>query len=280
MTEKTSKISAAQVKTLRDMTGEPMMRCKEALVACQGDIEEAVNHLRKQGLKHALKKSDREAKEGEVFVSLSDDKCFAAFIEINCETDFVSRNEDFQVIAKQLSAILIEHKPKDLEAFLKLSMDDQGTTVETFRQACVGKLGENIQIRRIAFMASDAALSMYRHGNKIGVVVQLDKADDQLGRDVAMHIAAMHPRAVDIDDLPADYVASEKAIYMEQAKASGKPDDIIEKMIQGKLQKTLKAHTLINQPFVKDQEKTVGQVAKQANNKVKSFLRFELGEAL
>ncbi len=272
-------ITAAQVKELRERTGSGMMECKNALVETNGDIDAAVELMRKRGLAKADKKSDRVAAEGAIVVSRSDDQRVASMVEVNCETDFVSGGDDFQSFSKAVADAVRTENPADLDAALALNIE--GGEVNTVRQELVAKIGENIQVRRfVRFESANGLVTSYLHGNRIGVLVELENGNEELGRDVAMHIAASKPLCVNEDEVPADVLEKEREILIAQAKDSGKPEEIIEKMVQGRIKKYLSEVTLLGQAFVKDPDLTVEKLLKNAGAKVVRFARFEVGEGI
>jgi elongation factor Ts len=276
-------ITAAQVKELRERTGSGMMECKKALVDAGGDMEAAIETLRKTGLAKADKKAGRIAAEGLVHVELSDDRKTAAIVEVNCETDFVAKKEDFQEFAAAIAKRVLADDPADIDALLAMPLHDgDATTIEEARKALIATIGENIAVRRFVRVESNGELSSYRHGVRIGVLVDLDGGDAELGRDVAMHIAAHDPRPVCVSEeqVPADMVEKEREIFTAQARESGKPDNIIEKMIDGRIRKFLGEITLLGQSFVKDPDQTVGQLLDAASASVLRFERMELGEGI
>lgn len=271
-------ITAALVKELRERTGAGMMECKKALVESGGDIDAAVEQMRKSGAAKADKKAGRVAAEGTVVIAV--DGSAAVLAEINCETDFVAKDENFKNFADQVASLILSQRPADVEALRDLSTDG-GATVETARQELVAKIGENINVRRFSTLeTSGAVIGQYLHGNRIGVVVALQGGDENLARDIAMHVAASRPVCVSEDQVPEELLAQEKAIFVAQAEQSGKPADIIEKMVGGRLKKYLKEVTLEGQPFVKDPDQTVGQLLKQAGATVSEFVRYEVGEGI
>ncbi len=273
-------ITAAMVKELRERTGSGMMECKKALTEAGGDIEKAIEDMRKAGLAKADKKAGRTAAEGLVVVEISDDRKQAAVVEVNCETDFVSGGDDFRAFVSAIAKRVLSDSPADLAALMAMPVENGGPSIEEKRQAMVAKIGENIQVRRFVRASTDAAFGSYLHGTRIGVLVEMANGNDELIKDVAMHIAASRPVCIDESGVPADLVAKEKEIMVAQAKDSGKPDDIIEKMISGRLRKYLAEITLLGQPFVKDPDQTVAQLLKSAGATVKSFHRFEVGEGI
>jgi len=271
-------ISASMVKELRERTGAGMMECKKALVETGGDIEAAVEHMRKQGLAKADKKAGRIAAEGLVAVSGTPDGKRAAIVEVNCETDFVAGGDDFQGFAKQVSELVLETKPADLDALRATPMD--GATVEEARRALVAKIGENIGLRRYAVLESDGVVGSYVHGTRIGVLVALEGGDEGLARDLAMHIAASRPQYVDESGVPEAFLAKEREILIEQAAGEGKPAEIVAKMVEGRLRKQLAEITLVGQPFIKDPDTRVGKLLSDNGATVQAFVRYEVGEGI
>lgn len=272
-------ISAGLVKELRDRTGAGMMECKKALTMTDGDIEKAIEELRKMGVTKAGKKAGRVAAEGVILVA--DDGKQSVMIEINSETDFVSRDENFLAFGKAVAATALQHKVEDVEKFSALTLQGTDKTVEVARQELVAKVGENVQIRRIVVSSDTAATTgSYIHGSRIGVLVELDTDNKDLARDIAMHIAASKPIVISPENVSEELVAKEKEIYMAQAATSGKPQDIIEKMVAGRLKKFLDEVSLTGQPFVKDPDVTVGSMLNKNRAKVLAFHRFEVGEGI
>ena len=271
-------ITASLVKELRERTGSGMMECKKALVECDGDIEAAAELMRKSGAAKADKKAGRVAADGAIKVCVSDDGKLAVILEINSETDFVAKDDNFQSFADQVLEAVMNKKPASVEALSGLSLSS-GQTVEEARQALIAKVGENIQVRRFEIVESDQTVASYLHGARIGVLVEAT-VDADMSRDIAMHVAAVNPQFVDEAAVPADFVEKEKAILIAQAESSGKPMEIIEKMIQGRLKKFLAEITLMGQPFVKDQDQTVEQLVSKAGGSVTRFVRYEVGEGI
>lgn len=271
-------ITASLVKELRERTGSGMMECKKALVETDGDIEAAAELMRKSGAAKADKKAGRVAADGAIKVLVNADGKSAVILEINSETDFVAKDNNFQAFAEEVLAAVAEHRPDTVEEVSSLTLGS-GQTVEQSRQALIAKVGENIQVRRFEIIESDAAIASYLHGDRIGVLVDSD-ADADLARDIAMHVAAVNPQFVDQDSIPAEFVEKEKGILIAQAESSGKPPEIIEKMIQGRLNKFLAEVTLLGQPFVKDQDQTVSKLLSAAGAKVNRFVRYEVGEGI
>lgn len=255
-----------------------MMECKKALVECDGDIEAAAELMRKSGAAKADKKSGRVAADGAIKIKIADDGKKAAIVEVNSETDFVAKDENFQAFAEAVTETVFNNDPADVAA-LSAMATPSGETVEQAREALVAKIGENIQVRRFQVLTSDDGLVSYQHGARIGVVVD-SSADTDMARDIAMHVAAVNPAHVQESDVPAETVEKEKAILIAQAESSGKPPEIIEKMIMGRLKKFLAEITLLGQPFVKDPDQTVGKLLSSANANVNGFVRFEVGEGI
>ena len=269
-------VTAAMVKELRDRTGAGMMECKRALVETNGDIDAAVDHLRKSGLANADKKASRVAAEGMIAMSLSPNGKQAVMVEVNCETDFVAKNENFISFARAVAANALSVDPADVEALLSTRIGE--ATVEQARQILVNKIGENIQLRRFVHIFTDGTIGSYVHGGKIGVLVDLRGGDETLARDLAMHIAALNPKFIADEDVPLDTIAREKDILVAQAESSGKPAEIIEKMVSGRLRKHLAGITLLGQTFVKDPDLTVGKLMSQYKASVNRFERLVVGE--
>ncbi len=275
-------ITAAQVKELRERTSVGMMDCKKALELANGDMELAIEELRKSGRAKADKKSGRIAAEGIVMIRGNDDATRAVLIEVNSETDFVARDANFLNFVEMVAKTSIESNVDDVLELANLElMGYDGQTVEEARQTLVAKVGENIHIRRIYFTNPAASsIGTYTHGNRIGVCVELDVDNKDLAKDIAMHIAASKPIVVSPDEVPADLVEKEKEIYLAQAASSGKPQEIIEKMVAGRLKKYLDEISLIGQPFVKDPDVTISTLLSKNRAKVLAFSRFEVGEGI
>jgi elongation factor Ts len=271
-------VTAAMVKELRERTGAGMMECKKALVETGGDMDGAIEFLRKSGLAQADKKASRVAAEGKIALAVADDGHEAVMLEVNCETDFVAKDDSFVAFAEAVAQNALAGNPADVDALMQTSID--GATVEEARQALVSKIGENIQVRRFVRVSSDGSLGAYVHGGRIGVLVDLAGGDVELARDLAMHVAAMNPEFVSADDVPAEVMAREKDILIAQAEGSGKPADIVEKMVEGRLRKHLSGITLLGQAFVKDGDLTVEKLLKQNSASVKGFQRIAVGEGI
>jgi elongation factor Ts len=276
-------VTAEAVKALRERTGAGMMECKKALVETNGDLEAAAEIMRKSGLAKADKKAGRVAAEGVVAIERTADGKQAAIVEVNSETDFVAREKDFQGFAADVAKAALAAQPADLEALLATKLAS-GKSVEETRRELIARIGENIGVRRFELVKSDAPLATYSHGTRIGVLLALVGGEDALGHDLAMHIAALNPPYLSVDDVPADAVAKEKDIFVAQVaqdpKAAGKPADIVAKMVDGKVRKYLGEITLLGQPFVKDDKQSVEQVLKKAGAKVARFVRFEVGAGI
>lgn len=273
-------VTAAQVKELRERTGAGMMECKKALEATQGDIQLAVEELRKSGRAKADKKAGRVAAEGAIFVKATQDGKSVLMLEINSETDFVARDENFVAFSNAVAGAALASQCADVTALANTVLADSGSTVEEARKALVAKVGENINVRRLVCVKANHPVGTYLHGNRIGVVVELDVDNAELAKDIAMHIAASKPLVVSPDEVPADIVAKEKEIFMAQAAGSGKPQEIIEKMVGGRIKKFLDEVSLLGQPFVKDPNMTISALLNKHRAKVVAFTRFEVGEGI
>jgi len=271
-------VTAAMVKELRERTGAGMMECKKALVEAGGDMEAAIETLRISGLAQADKKASRVAAEGKIALATSADGKQAVMVEVNCETDFVAKDDSFNTFASAVAENALSQTPADVEALMQTQID--GESVEEARQALISKIGENIQVRRFVRASTDGTLGAYVHGGKIGVLVDLSGGDEDLARDLAMHVAALSPEFVSANDVPAATVAHEKEILVAQAEGSGKPAEIVEKMVEGRLRKHLSGITLLGQPFVKDGDITVENLLKQNSASVNGFNRLAVGEGI
>jgi elongation factor Ts len=266
------------VAELRARTGAGMMECKKALVEANGDMDAAAENLRKSGQAKADKKAGRVAADGRIVIRQEGDR--AVIVEINSETDFVAKDENFARFAGAVADAALKSGHTDATAFAGDTLAD-GRTVEAARTELVAKVGENISVRRIAGIANEGPIGTYTHqGDKIGAIVALEGGDEELARDIAMHVAAINPTCIDESGVPAETIETERRIFSEQAAASGKPADIVEKMVQGRVQKFLKEVTLVGQPFVKDDKTTIGQLLKQKAARVQAFVRFEVGEGI
>ena len=282
-------ISAALVKDLRERTGSGMMECKKALVEAGGDIEAAIEIMRKSGLAKADKKSSRTAAEGRLSIKSSADGTSAVALEINCETDFVAKNDDFIGFADAVAQTLLKSDATTVDDALALSLlQDLGgervggnASIEENRRELIAKLGENINVRRFErYTSANGLVASYLHGTRIGVLVEIVGGDLALGRDIAMHVAASKPVCVDESGVDPALIAKEKEIYVAQAADSGKPADIVEKMVVGRIKKFLGEITLLGQPFVKDPDQTVGALLKSKGATVLRFTRLEVGEGI
>jgi len=271
-------VTASMVKELRERTGAGMMECKKALVETDGDLDAAVEFLRKSGLAQADKKASRIAADGRIALASKEDRSEVVMVEINCETDFVAKDANFLAFTDAVASNALAASSDDVEAIMATEFD--GTSLESARQALVTKIGENIQVRRMARMTGCNNVGAYIHGGHIGVMVDLEGGDEELARDIAMHIAALNPAFIDVDDVPADVLEKEKQFLISQAADSGKPADIIEKMVSGRMRKHLSTITLLGQDFVKDGDITVATLLKQNDAKVKSFTRLVVGEGI
>ena len=271
-------ITAQLVKELRTRTGVGMMECKRALSECGGDIDAAIQHLRTSGQMKADKKSARTAAEGSLALAKSGDGSRALLLELNSETDFVAKDEGFLAFAQTCAETALSSGTDDVEALMNQTVD--GGTLEETRRELVARLGENIQARRLQGLDADgASIACYLHGRRIGVLVAFD-GEPELGRDLAMHIAASRPVCVSEDEVPEDLLEKEREVLTAQAQESGKPPEIIEKMIAGRLRKYLSEITLLGQPFVKDPDVTVGKLLQSKNASVRAFTRLEVGEGI
>jgi len=272
-------ITAEAVKQLRERTGAGMMECKKALVETKGDLDAAAELMRKQGLAKADKKATRVAAEGVVAVARSPDAQAAALVEVNCETDFVAREQDFRAFAQAVADCALALRPADLAA-LGAAKLASGESVEERRRNLVAKIGENISVRRFSVLSSPGPLGAYVHGTRIGALIALEGGTASLAHDLAMHVAASNPRYLSAADVPAEVVAKEREILTSQAQGEGKPPEIVAKMVEGRLRKALGEITLAGQPFVKDPDLTVEKLLKGAGARVLAFERFEVGAGI
>jgi elongation factor Ts len=270
-------ISASMVKELRERTGAGMMECKKALVETGGDMEAAAELLRKSGQAKADKKAGRVAADGKIVIKADGGK--AVVVEVNSETDFVAKDENFISFADAVADVAMAAGTTDVEVLASETLAD-GRSVEQARTDLISKVGENISVRRIAGVTSGGPLGHYTHGAKIGAVVALEGGDEELARDIAMHVAAINPTCIDESGVPAETLERERRIFAEQAAESGKPPEIVEKMVSGRVAKFLKEITLVGQPFVKDDKISVGKLLDKAGAKVTAFVRFEVGEGI
>jgi elongation factor Ts len=272
-------ITADAVKQLRERTGAGMMECKKALVETQGNLDAAAELMRKQGLAKADKKAARVAAEGVIVVEKSADGRTAAMVEVNCETDFFAREQDFRGFAQAVAARALAAKPASLDALAAAKLES-GESVDERRRALVAKIGENISVRRFVVLNSAGNLGAYVHGTRIGALVVVKGGDAALAHDLAMHVAASNPKHLTAADVPAEVVAKEREILTEQAKTEGKPPEIVAKMVEGRLRKSLGEITLLGQPFVKDPDVTIEKLLKGAKAEVTAFERFEVGAGI
>jgi elongation factor Ts len=270
-------ITASMVKELRERTSAGMMECKKALVEADGDLDAAAELLRKSGQAKADKKASRVAADGRVVIAQDGNK--VVIVEVNSETDFAAKDANFVVFTDAVAAAAIASGTSDVAVFAGEKLAD-GRTVEDARTALIAKIGENISVRRIGSVVSDGVIAHYTHGARIGAVVALDGGDETLARDIAMHVAASNPTCIDESGVPAETLENERRILTEQAQDTGKPPEIIEKMVTGRINKFLKEITLLGQPFVKDPDISVAKLLKAANATVTSFVRFEVGEGI
>ncbi|MDO8436739.1 MAG: translation elongation factor Ts [Nitrosomonadaceae bacterium] len=272
-------ITASMVKELRDLTGLGMMECKKALTETGGDMKAAEDLLRIKSGAKASKAAGRIAAEGMVGAYIATDGRSGALVEVNCETDFVARNEDFINFARNLAQLVTTQNLTDTDALAAATLAN-GENVEEFRKALVMKLGENISVRRCVRYATQGRLASYLHGSRIGVMIDYTGGDETLGKDLAMHIAASKPLCVSGEQVAPDLLARERLIYTAQAAESGKPADIVAKMVAGRVAKYLAEVTLLGQPFVKDPEQTVEKLLAAKSAKVSGFTMFVVGEGI
>ncbi|MGH8377659.1 MAG: translation elongation factor Ts [Gammaproteobacteria bacterium] len=270
-------ISAALVKELRERTGAGMMECKKALTESRGDIDLAVEHMRKAGLAKADKKAGRIAAEGRIAIAQSGHA--AAMVEVNCETDFVANGEDFSAFVRNVAETVLAKAPADADVLGNLPLAN-GKSVDTVRRELVAKIGENISLRRFTLFKSNGVLGTYAHGTRIGVLVEMQGGTPALAKDIAMHVAASKPVCVKPEEVSSEALDAEREIIRAQSADSGKPAAIIEKMVEGRLKKFLAEVTLLGQPFVKDPDVSVEKLLTRAGAKVLRFARFEVGEGI
>ena len=274
-------VTASEVKALRERTGAGMMECKKALTETDGDLEEAIALQRKKGAASAEKKSARIAAEGIVELAMNDSASEGVLVEVNCETDFVAKDDSFRAFSADLAQAVLRHHPNSVNdaSLLQLS---SGETVDATRQELIAKIGENISLRRFELVqAGTGEIAGYVHGSRIGVIIRMgSSAHPELARDVAMHVAASRPVCIDEDGMPEDLLKNERVIYSAQAAESGKPPEIVEKMVTGRVKKFLKENTLVGQSFVKNPDQSVGELLSTHQASVVSMHRFEVGEGL
>jgi elongation factor Ts len=276
-------VTAEAVKTLRERTGAGMMECKKALVEANGDLDAAAEAMRKAGLAKADKKASRVAAEGVIVIERTADGKRAAIVEVNCETDFVAREADFQRFAAGVAKTALAQRPADLAA-LGAAAHDSGQSIDETRRALIAKIGENISVRRFQLIEAPAVVGAYLHGTRIGALVAMKSGDEAVAKDIAMHVAAINPARVSAAEVPAEEVAKERSIFVEQAKSdpksSGKTQEIVDKIVEGKVRKWLNEITLLGQPFVKDDKQSVEQYLKKAGGEVQSIVRYEVGAGI
>ncbi|HEC16248.1 MAG TPA: elongation factor Ts [Sedimenticola sp.] len=275
-------ITASLVKELRERTGSGMMECKKALVETGGDIEAAIELMRKSGQAKAAKKAGRTAAEGLIVIKTSADGKRAAMVEVNCETDFVAKDDNFTSFADAVAERALDGGAADVDALLNGPLHEgEETTINTAREALVAKIGENMNVRRfVRFESQNGFIASYSHGARIGVLVEMEGGDETLGKDIAMHVAASNPTCVAAEDVPADLLEKEREIFRAQALESGKPENIVDKIVDGRVRKYLSEITLLGQAFVKDPDITVGKLLDGAGARVVRFQRFEVGEGI
>ncbi|VAW48773.1 Translation elongation factor Ts [hydrothermal vent metagenome] len=272
-------ITASMVKELRQATGAGMMDCKKALSETDGDMDAAVEFLRKKGMAGADKKAGRVAAEGVIAIAISDDKKTGVLAEVNCETDFVAKGDEFKAFANEIAALALVADTLNVEEVMALTMAS-GKTVDITRREMISRIGENMALRFVQKIESNGLIGQYQHGEKIGVAVALEGGDDALARDIAMHIAAVNPSAITADEVDQEMLAKERKFQIEQAQESGKPAEIIEKMIDGRMRKFLQEITLVGQAFVKNPDVTIEKLLKENGATVTAFIRLEVGAGI
>lgn len=273
-----AEITASMVKELRERTDAPMMDCKKALSEAEGDMTRAEEILRVRFGNRASKAAGRVAAEGMVGINVSADGKLGAMVEVNCETDFVAKNDDFLALTRNLAELIAKQAPADVAALSSLKIGD--SSVEDVRTQLVGKIGENVSVRRFMRVPAKGKLASYVHGGKIGVLVDLVGGDETLAKDIAMHIAAAKPKSLDASGVDAALIDAERRVAIEKAKEAGKPEAMLEKIADGTVQKFLKEVTLMNQPFVKDDKQTIEQLLKSKGASVASFVMYVVGEGI
>lgn len=271
-------ITAEQVKELREQTGAGMMECKKALVEAKGDIEAAIEIMRKSGMAKAAKKGDRTAAEGVIIIKIAPEHHKAIIGEINCETDFVARDENFVNFVRLVEEAMLKANNNSISELM--AQKHNGHTLEELRLQLVAKIGEKIAVRRFDIMKTEGTIGSYLHGTRIGVLVSITGGSAELAKDLAMHIAAAKPQVINPSEVSAELIAKEKEIFMAQANESGKPAEIIEKMVTGRINKFLDEVSLVGQPFVKDPDTKVGALLKKHNANVNQFICYTLGEGI
>jgi len=273
-----AEVTAGMVKELRERTDAPMMDCKKALTEAEGNMVRAEEILRIRFGNKASKAAGRVAAEGTVGISISPDGKLGAMIEVNCETDFVAKNDDFLALTRNLATLVANANPADVAALSAMKIGE--STVEDIRTQLIGKVGENVTIRRFARVLTQGKLASYVHGSKIGVLVDLVGGDEALAKDIAMHIAAFKPKSLDASGIGPELIVAERRVAIEKAKEAGKPDAMLEKIVEGTVQKFLKEVTLLSQPFVKDDKQTIEQLLKSKGASVVSFTIYIVGEGI
>jgi elongation factor Ts len=275
--KKVAQITASMVKELREKTDAPMMECKKALTEAEGDLARAEEILRVKLGSKASKAATRVTAEGLIGLNISSDGKRGVLVEVNCETDFVAKNDDFTGFIQQVAGLITEKNPADVAALADLPMGDG--TVESFRSTLVGKIGENISVRRFQRFETENQLASYVHGGKIGVLVEFS-GPEETGKDLAMHIAATRPKALDASGVSAADIAAERSVAEQKAAESGKPAEIVTKMVEGSIQKFLKEVTLMSQPFVKNDKQSIEQMLKEKGAKIFGFALYVVGEGI
>ncbi len=275
-------ITASLVKELRERTGSGMMECKKALVETNGDIDAAIENMRKSGQAKAAKKAGRTAADGLIVIQMTDDNKKGVMVEVNCETDFVAKDENFTSFADAVAQRALASDVSSVEELLNAPLHDgEETTINTAREALIVKIGENMNVRRFErFESANGRLASYSHGSRIGVIVDIEGGDDDLAKDIAMHVAASNPTCVSAEQVPAEMLDKEREIFKVQALESGKPENIVDKIVDGRVRKFLSEITLLGQAFVKDPDITVEKLLAGAGAKVNAFKRFEVGEGI
>lgn len=273
-----AEITASLVKELREMTDAPMMDCKKALTEVDGDLQKAEELLRVKFGNKASKVSSRVAAEGLISIAISTDSKNGAIVEINSETDFCAKNDEFIKFCQDVSNATLQSRPSDIDSLKDVEMN--GVSVEESRSNLVGKIGENISPRRFALVEANGNLFSYLHGGKIGVLLDLSGGNEDLGKDIAMHIAASKPKALDESGIDQELIDSEKRVALEKAKEAGKPEEMLDKIATGSVNKFLKEVTLLNQPFVKDDKQTIQNLLDSNNAKINSFHLYIVGEGI
>lgn len=276
----TTTITASMVKELRERTGAGMMECKKALTEANGDMESAIESMRKAGIAKAAKKAGRIAAEGNIAVKISDDAQSASMVEVNCETDFVARDQNFLNFSALVAQTVLETRLMDVQALSAVTPGQSSSTLEQIRLELVNKLGENVQIRRAVVLTADEKIGTYVHGGRIGALVALSAGSPELAKDIAMHVAASNPIVISPESVPQELIEKETEIFKAQSLESGKPLEIVEKMVSGRINKFLAEISLLGQPFVKEPNITVGNWLKQHHAQVTGFFRFEVGEGI